>query len=159
MDNDTNKRIQNLERQMQEFMEWKRNKDVQQISYPLDEVSRTIINRDTNSTVSSFITTPDPTTLTIASGAVTVSQSYHEIDTEGGAATDDLDTINDPASLTDVAILVLRATSSSRTVVLKDGTGNLRLAGDFSLDHNRDTITLIGTGGIWYEVSRSDNDI
>jgi len=104
-----------------------------------------------------YYNTPDPTVLTIASGAITVTQAYHEVDTEGSASTDDLDTIND-TNLDDNTILILRATSSSRTVVLKDGTGNLRLAGDFSLDHSRDTITLIGTGGVWYELSRSDND-
>jgi hypothetical protein len=104
-----------------------------------------------------YIRTNESSTLTIASGAITVTQSYHDIETEAAGATDDLDTIND-SGLADRAILILRAASSSRTVVLKDGTGNLRLAGDFSLDHSRDTITLFGAGGIWYELSRSDNE-
>lgn len=155
MDNDTNKRIQNLERQVQELIDYKRNKDVQQISYPLDEVSRTIINRDTES-LQSFLYIPRPTDVTISSGVITITQCYHTIDTEGAAATDDVDTIND-TGFDDVTIIVLRATSSSRTVVLKDGTGNLRLAGDCTLDNNDDTITLIGTGAIWYEVARSNN--
>lgn len=103
-----------------------------------------------------YLNTPDPTTLTIASGVITVTQSYHTVDTEGAAGTDDLDTIDD-SGLADVSLITLRASSSSRTVVLKDGTGNLRLAGDCTLDNNDDTITLIGTGAIWYEVARSNN--
>lgn len=155
MDNDTNKRIQNLERQVQELLENKRNKDVQQISYPLDEVSRTIINRDSEGG-SNFLYLPRPTDVTIASGVITITQGYHTVDTEGAAASDDIDTIND-IGFSDVTIIVLRATSSSRTVVLKDGTGNLRLAGDCTLDNNDDTITLVGTGAVWYELARSNN--
>lgn len=154
MDNDTNKRIQNLERQVQEFIEWKRNKDIQQISYPLDEVSRTIINRDNSA--SSFTVLGDNSTITISSGVITVTSSYHEVDTEGAASTDDVDTI----TVTDIAngtLLVLQPASPARTVVIKDGTGNLRTAGDFTMDNSQDTITLIKDGSVWYEVSRSDN--
>ena len=105
----------------------------------------------------SFLQTANAQEVTISGGVITITQGYVTVDTEGDAATDDLDTISAP-TLDASAIIVLRASSNARTVVLKDGTGNLRLAGDFSLDHNRDTITLIGTGGLWYELSRSDND-
>lgn len=44
--------------------------------------------------------------------------------------------------------------SSANTV--KDGTGNLELAGDFATTIN-DTITLVASGGTWYEESRSAN--
>ena len=93
-------------------------------------------------------------TLSIASGAVTAISSHHLVDTEGAGATDDLDTIN---GCTNGAILFLRAASSARTVVLKDGTGNLKLAGDHTMDNAEDTITLIGDGTNWYEVARSNN--
>jgi len=73
-----------------------------------------------------------PTELTIASGAVTVTQGLHTIDTEGDAASDDLDTINGGTAGMSVR---LRAENAARTVVLKDGTGNLELGGaDVSLD-------------------------
>ena len=159
MDNDTNKKIQNLERQLNELMEWKRNKEIQQISYPLDEVSRTIIDRDTTATVtSSFAVLGNASNLTIASGSITPTTGFHDVDTEGAAATDDLDTIVDTGISTG-SLLLLRAVSSSRTVVLKDGTGNLILAGDFSLTNRDDIILLVRTTGGWYEVSRSDNGI
>lgn len=92
--------------------------------------------------------------LTIASGAITKTKSIHTVDTEAAAATDDLDTINGGA---DGDLLVLRAANSARTVVCKDGTGNLKLAGDFSLDNTEDTITLLFDGTNWHELSRSDN--
>lgn len=113
---------------------------------------------ETGDTVSGgYVSTPLPSEVTISGGVITVSQTYHTVDTQGDAATDDLDTIDD-SNLSNVAILVLRAESSTRSVVLKDGTGNLHLAGDCTLDHSRDTITLIGTGGVWYELARSNND-
>ena len=92
--------------------------------------------------------------LTIATGAITATTSYHFVDTEGDAASDDLDTVNGAA---DGAFLVLSPANSARTIVLKDGTGNLRLAGDFSMDINSDFILLIGLASDWYEISRSNN--
>ena len=94
---------------------------------------------------------------TIAAGAITVdaTSSYLSIATEGGAASDDLDIING-GEIGD--ILIVTAFSGSATVVMKDGTGNLRLAGDFSLDNSDDTITLMkNVSGNWVEVCRSDN--
>lgn len=92
--------------------------------------------------------------LTISSGAVTIVQSFHSVDTESDASTDDLDTINGGR---DGDVLVLSAANSARTVVVKDGTGNLKLGGDFSLDNAEDTISLIKSGSNWLETSRSDN--
>lgn len=100
--------------------------------------------------------TPRVSELTIATGAITVTGSYHDVDTEADAASDDLDTINGG---TDGMRLVMRANNSTRTVVVKDGTGNIQCAGDMSLDNNQDTIELVydGTLTAWLEISRSDN--
>lgn len=93
--------------------------------------------------------------LTIASGAITITKSFHRVDTEGDSASDNLTTINGGA---EGDILILRAEDSARTVVVKDGGGNLLLSGDFSLDNVQDTITLINIDGTnWGEISRSDN--
>lgn len=94
------------------------------------------------------------TELTIASGIITVIKSYHTVDTESDASTDDLITINGGV---EGDILVLRAAVGSRTVVLKDNTDNLRIAGDFSLDNPQDSITIMFEGANWIELSRSDN--
>jgi len=93
--------------------------------------------------------------LVISGGVITPTRSIIDVATEGGAATDDLDTINNGIKS---RLLIIRADSSSKTVVLKNGTGNLKLAGaDFSLDHQNDRIVLIGDTNKWIELSRSDN--
>lgn len=79
--------------------------------------------------------------LTIASGAVMLTKSYHSIDTESDAATDDLDTIN---GVTEGRIIALRANHTDRTVVLKNGTGNLILGADIYLDDTNKHALLIG---------------
>jgi len=94
------------------------------------------------------------TELTIASGVITVGHSYHTVDTEADASTDDLVTINGG---TEGFLLILRANNTTRTVVCKDATGNMQLAGDMSLDDYQDTLTLIYNGVSWIEVSRSNN--
>lgn len=98
----------------------------------------------------------DGSTLTIASGLIDITSSMHVVDTQGGAASDDLDNITGGYN---GQILVLMAANSARDVVLKDGTGNLRLAGDMTLDNVEDTITLIYTtsGSLWREIARSNN--
>lgn len=99
-------------------------------------------------------------TKTIATGAISVSgtsYSYFSVDTEGSSATDDLDSITGGSF--DGQMLILRAANSSRDVVLKDGTGNLRLVADFTLTNAQDRISLQYDGTNWVELSRSDNTI
>ncbi len=97
-----------------------------------------------------------PTELTISGGAISVTKSYHKVDTEADAATDDLVTING-GNVGDR--IVLSSTSSARAITLKDITsgGNLQIAGDFSLGNPADTIELIFDGFNWLEISRSNN--
>ncbi len=104
--------------------------------------------------VGTFFGLPAPTELTISGGAVTATLSYHTIDTESDDSTDDLSTISG-GSVGD--ILLIRADNSARTVVLKDATGNLVLAGDFSLDNSNDAVLLVRTATTWIELSRSNN--
>jgi hypothetical protein len=94
---------------------------------------------------------------TISGGVLTLGDdSVVYVDTEAAAASDDLDTINTGE---DGRIIILRASVSARTVVCKDGTGNMKLAGDFTMDNREDSITLRYDSAIsaWIEVSRSDN--
>lgn len=89
---------------------------------------------------------PDAGILTIAAGVITVVGSRHTIDTEGAAASDDVDTIN---GATDGKILILQAQDDTHTVVLKDNTGNLRLPGDITLSGAQSAVMLMGLGGVW----------
>lgn len=98
------------------------------------------------------------TNLEIASGEITLgTYNYINVDVEGGAAsTDDLETIT-KAGAYDGEIVVLKAANSARTVVCKDGSGNLRLNGDMTLDNAQDRIMLMYDGTNWCELSRGEN--
>ena len=101
---------------------------------------------------------PYPTELTIASGVITVAGSqkfrFHNIDTEGDAATDDLDTISGGNA---GEVLILQPETDAREVTCKDGT-NLKLTGDFIMNSTEDKIQLICiASGLWHELTRSDN--
>jgi len=97
-------------------------------------------------------------TLTIdAGGAVTKTQSNHTIDTLGGAASDDLDTINGGVV---GDWLILRPANDARTVVVKNGTGNILLNGaDFTMDNVNDRLVLLYNGTNWIEISRADGGV
>ena len=90
--------------------------------------------------------------LTIATGVVTKTKSYHFIDTESDASSDELDTIN---GATDGDILFLEAMHTDRTVILKDGTGNLELGGDIYLTGTGQVVALIynGTLSKWLPIA------
>lgn len=107
--------------------------------------------------VRNALSTDQGSELTIASGVITATHSYHTVDTESDAASDDLVTIN--GGSVSGQRLTIRAADSARTVVAKDGSGNLTLAGDFSMDNAEDTLELIydQTGTQWLETSRSNN--
>ena len=85
------------------------------------------------------------TALTIASGVITFTQNWHRVDTEGSAATDDLDTINTGV---DGHLLILRPASDARTVVIRHNAGNILCQGENNiiLDDIDDWATLIYDG-------------
>ena len=75
------------------------------------------------------------------------------VDTEGGAATDDLDTINNGVA---GQVITLQQVASARDIVVKDTTGNIRSAGDFTMNNVQDSITLKYNGSAWVEIGRAD---
>lgn len=98
----------------------------------------------------------DASELTISTGAITITAGVHTVDTEGDAASDDLDTINGGRT---GDILVIMPANAARTVVTKHGTGNLNLSGggDFTMDEDDDFLVLLLIGSTWQEISRSEN--
>ena len=70
-------------------------------------------------------------------------------------STYDLDTIN--GGVVAGQIIVLKAENTARSIVAKDGTGNLKLSGDFTMDNTEDTLMLVYDGSNWLEVTRSNN--
>ncbi len=92
------------------------------------------------------------TELTISGGVITRTQGVHLVDTEGDAPTDNLDTINGGAA---DMMLFVRASHTDRTVVLRDGIGNLELAGsNITLDDIDQFVLLLydGTLSKWVVV-------
>lgn len=74
-------------------------------------------------------------------GAITVTQMVHTVDTFEDAASDNLDTINGG---TTVGLIIIRPAHTDRTVVVRDGQGNIELQGgsDITLDDITDHIML-----------------
>lgn len=93
--------------------------------------------------------------LTIASGAITVVQSNHLIDTESDAASDDLDTINGGS---DGQLLFLQTADSGRDVTVKNLTGNISCGSDRLLSSLFDVICLKKRGSTWFMISFADNN-
>lgn len=100
--------------------------------------------------------------LTISGGVVTLStvlstEAIHQVvlDTQGGAATDDLDTINVTGSVPTPTLLILRTTVNTRDVVVKNGTGNIfTLSGaDITLGTTSARLALVRSGTIWQELN------
>lgn len=92
--------------------------------------------------------------LTIATGAVTTTRTNHLLGTEGGASTDDLDTINGG---TEGDFLTLGLATASNNVVVKHNTGNIQLHGgnDVELDVVTDQLFLKYNGNDWVELGRN----
>ncbi len=90
--------------------------------------------------------------LTIAAGEITKTKSYHFVDTQADDPEDDLDTID---SGSDGDILFLEAEHADRTVILKDGIGNLQLGGDIYLTATGQVVALIynGTLSKWLPIA------
>lgn len=100
--------------------------------------------------------TDGSTELTIAAGVITVTQTFHRIDTEADASSDNLDTINGG---TDGQFLVIRAENGGREVVVTTA-GNITTSdgNNVSLDEvykflllvydgNRSKWNVVGGGG------------
>lgn len=94
--------------------------------------------------------------LTIASGAITKTQSFHKIDTEGDAASDDLDTISGGA---EGEIIAIRIVDASRKVTVKNGTGNIALDADVLLYDTGEILMLIYDGSNWQALNYPVSDV
>jgi hypothetical protein len=83
--------------------------------------------------------------LTISSGAITITRNVHIVDTEGSAETDDLDTISGGG---EHWVLFLRTANDGRDVTIKHNTGNIRCSGglDITLSSTHDVALLIYDG-------------
>lgn len=92
--------------------------------------------------------------LTIASGAITLIENTHGIDTEAAAASDDLDTIN-AGTVPDGGLVLIHSVNDARRVIVKHGTGNISTlhGDDITLDSPRHTVLLRRAGADWNVIS------
>ena len=98
-------------------------------------------------------------TPTVSSGVITIERQaaiqYVRVDTEGGAGTDNLDSIN-PVNFADGDIIILFGTNASRVVTVTN-SGNIVTQGavSFSTGNYANAITLGKSGSSWYEINKS----
>jgi hypothetical protein len=104
--------------------------------------------------VQRFLNFGAATDLTIGSDAITVTRSFHRVDTEGAAATDDLSTINGG---TEGDIVFLQSVNSARDTTVKHGVGNINCGSDRVLNNVADIIVLKKRGSVWDMISYFDN--
>ncbi|MDW9584435.1 hypothetical protein GOB17_33740 [Sinorhizobium meliloti] len=98
-------------------------------------------------------------TLFIAGGVLTLTGTragLYVFDTEGSAATDDLDWIIDDDAF-DGDKIVLKTWSSTHDVTVKNGTGNINCGADRILNTGSDQIMLMYFVGTWYAFPYADN--
>jgi hypothetical protein len=92
---------------------------------------------------------------TISGGVVNITDARSgniTVDTEGAGASDDLDTITNSGGTYVHRRIRVRAANAARTVVLKDGTGNLTLGADISLTDVDNYVELFYDGSNWVYV-------
>jgi len=96
------------------------------------------------------------TETTISSGVITIiaGKTLYTVDTEGNAATDDLDSISGGA---EGSILILVAENAERVVTIKDSV-DILLSDDEDLDLDATNVVIVLiklSSGSWLELSRS----
>ncbi|MCP4149804.1 MAG: hypothetical protein GY757_18815 [bacterium] len=99
------------------------------------------------------------TNVTIATGVITLDgPGKYTIDTEGGASTDDVDTIAISSGSWAVGDTIqLEANNEDDTVVIKNNA-TTKMSSDFSLNSKFDRIVLeYHAASTWVEVSRAHN--
>lgn len=89
--------------------------------------------------------------LIVVAGAVTITGSYHSIFSPSNVNLTDIN------GGTEGDVLVIRGAPIGGDISVRDGTGNLRLAGNFSLSDATDTMVMLFNGATWIELCRSNN--
>lgn len=100
--------------------------------------------------------------VTISGGSITITGLNNTVDTEGDAATDNLDTITF-TGVVDGQIITLRTANAARDVTVRDAGvsgGNIHLVDNvpWTLSHPRDRIMLQwhSPESVWVELTRSN---
>jgi len=122
------------------------------INSPLGQLDSTITTILSGGTAFSQINVGTDTTLTISSGAITVSKTRHLVDTEGSASSDDL---TDISGGSEGDILILQCANASRAVVVKHNASKIFLAqqADITLNNVYMALPLLNVGSnVWVQI-------
>ena len=109
--------------------------------------------KSNNLTVNDKLNT-QPNTATISSGAITYTGAYMVIDTEGGASSDTLDTINGGTA---GDRLLLRGATVNQDIIISDNTGNIQTNNNtnFTLEPTHiDSAEFYYDGSNWIQTAR-----
>lgn len=99
--------------------------DAADIKDPIDDLDTELYNLEQGDSAFTQLSVGSAGQITIATGAVTVTRSFHKVENEGAASTDTLDTINGGA---EGDVLVLIPNNTSNTTTVSNGTGNIYTA-------------------------------
>lgn len=99
--------------------------------------------------------------LTVTSGAITVDpgagEMHYSLETEGGAPSDDLDTINGGDEGDTISLYL---TNGARVVKLKHNTGNIKLPGGKDFDLKADLAVMLRyDGSFWWMIGGAGGGI
>lgn len=91
-----------------------------------------------------------------AANELATQTTFHRVMPIADGASSD---VTDIELANDGLVVTFSPYTTGKTLVFKDNTGNLRLAGDCTLDSPHDTLSLRcdRTLSVWAEVSRSNN--
>ena len=115
-----------------------------------------IIDRDLNvgglltaSVIASDLILKKGKELTIASGVVSSTRSFHTVDTESDASSDNLDTINGGRT---GQILIIKPANGGRTIVIRHDEGNIFTSdtNNISLTESNSIAVLIKDDSKWF---------
>lgn len=125
--------------------------DAADVKVPIDAIDDAIVGFRDGTNQFNQIRTATASTVTIAAGVITITNTLVYVDTEGAASTDNLDTINGGAV---GDILILYAANSARHVVVRSGVGNIQMfGGNVTLNHNTHALVLQFDGANWRAVA------
>lgn len=116
------------------------------LNAPLTELDTAIENVRDGTLATTLLRVEASTTLTISSGAVTATKSYHVIAAETGT-TDDLDTITAAQNNTFIVI----SADTGDTITVKNGTGNIYLPGGDMDMSGSEMLLLFYDGTNWID--------
>ena len=101
--------------------------------------------------------------LTVTNGTVTVTHTYHRLQSQGGVAADDLNRIEgaEAADVGQILILAKKPGSGAVNVIDNvdgDSSGaNIIVPANRELGNDKDTIILVWHGSRWLELSFANN--